>query len=869
AIIPVAPQASYPLSFSQRRLWVLSQFEEANIAYNLPRVYVFEGELNREALKFAFDSVIGRHEILRTVFREDEQGEVRQVILPFSKAGFHIVSKDLRNNHQSTQAVEKLVREQFIQPFDLTSGPLLRAGLFQTGDSKWIFTYVMHHIISDGWSMNVLLHELLTFYKSYESGEEPELSPLPIQYKDYASWQQQLGDEALKVHKTYWLQQMEGPLPVLDLPADRVRPAVKTYNGSTLITTLDAGRVRELKTLIRQQGGTLFMGLLALVKTLLYRYTGQQDIIIGSPVAGRDKVGLEEQIGFYLNMLALRTKFEGNDSFYSLLENIKRNTLQAYNHQDYPFDELVEGLSLQRDISRNPLFDVMLILQNQHIDKNNEYYSLGKLQVSPYAGIENIASKFDLSFSFLELEDALHLSIEYNTDIYNEERINRLALHMQQLLAAVTLHPLEPINRLDYLSIAEKQQLLISFNDTTAAYPKEKSIVELWEEQVRLFPDKIALRDEFTQFTYQQLDNRCRQVAAGIMNKIGPGDKAPVGILLTRSASMVATLLGILRTGRPYIPLDPAYPAERLNYILEQSGCELLITEEKISTSVDTSRVTLMYLHSLVADDRVNNAIVNDAVPTEDTAYIIYTSGSTGKPKGIAISHRSVVNFLTSMQQQPGMKAGELLFAVTTISFDIAVLELFLPLLSGGCVYVAGVGTLSDPQRIIAKLQQVKPAVIQATPAFYQMLFESGWQGQKGLKVLCGGDLLSESLADRILKSCGELWNMYGPTETTIWSATKKIEKAADAGNVGKPIHNTTIYITDEQLQPVPVGIPGSIYIGGDGLALGYYRQDALTAERFISSPFNAHQRIYDTGDVGKWNADGTIAFLGRKDNQV
>ncbi|WP_133054595.1 non-ribosomal peptide synthetase, partial [Niastella populi] len=779
------------------------------------------------------------------------------------------VSKDLRNSHQPAQAVEKLVREQFVQPFDLASGPMLRAGLFQTGDSKWIFTYVMHHIISDGWSMNVLLNELLTFYRSYESGEEPTLASLRIQFKDYASWQQQLNDDAIEVHKTYWLQQMEGPLPVLDLPADRLRPAVKTYNGSNLITTLDANGTQGLKTLVRQQGATLFMGLLALVKTLLYRYTGQQDIIIGSPIAGRDREEMEHQLGLYVNTLALRTRFSGDGSFMDLLDNVKQVAMAAYDHQLYSFDALVDALDLPRDLSQNPLFEVMAILQPANEDGRNRREQQDKLAISSlHKQFESPVSKFDLSFSFLEKDKTIEVSVEYNSDIFNQNTMLRLSSHLNQLLTAITIDPLKPIKYLDYLSDVEKHQLFTDFNKTTAPYPKEKSIIDMLESQVLLYPHKIVIQDEEGVVTYSELNRKVNLVAKSIIDAFGTEDKAPVGVLLSRSAELVAVLLGVMKSGRAYIPLDSRYPVQRLNYILQQSGCTLLITEEKAMLPLDTAGMSMLRLEDILELDREEYA-VSSLASASDVAYIIYTSGSTGNPKGIAIKHRSVVNFLTSMQKQPGLKDGELVLAASTISFDISVLELFLPLLSGGCMYIVSAGTLADPQRIIAKLQQVKPAVIQATPAFYQMLFESGWQGQKGLKVLYGGDLLSESLADKILKSCGELWNMYGPTETTVWATLKKIEKAADTGNVGKPIHNTTIYITDEQLQPVPVGIPGSIYIGGDGLALGYYRQEALTAERFISSPFNEEQKIYDTGDVGKWNADGTITFLGRKDNQV
>ncbi|HPI00339.1 MAG TPA: condensation domain-containing protein, partial [Chitinophagaceae bacterium] len=474
--IPLAAeQTSYSLSSAQRRLWILSQFEEGNIAYNMPGVYVFEGDLDKPALEQAFTTLIERHEILRTIFKEDAQGQVRQWIQTVEDIGFKITYKDVRKEKKQAEKIRKIVQAECIKPFNLVAGPLLRANLYQIANDKWIFTYTMHHIISDGWSMNILIKELLLFYNAQTKGEANALNPLRIQYKDYASWQQeQLIGEQLQSHKTYWLEQFTGELPVLEMPTDKPRPAVKTYNGSSVHKTINVKLSKGLKTLSQEQGATLFMGLLAVVNTLLYRYTNQEDIIIGSPIAGREHADLEDQIGFYINTLALRTQFKGEDSYKELLEKVKQVILGAYEHQVYPFDELVDELQLNRDMSRSALFDVMVVLQNNNTSKV-EGLHLGAIEVKEYSEAESQVSKFDLVFNFVEVEEALQVSIEYNSDIYNKNSIEQLASHLEQLLTVIVEQPATSINQLDYLSDKEKHQLLVEFNDTEVDYPKDKT----------------------------------------------------------------------------------------------------------------------------------------------------------------------------------------------------------------------------------------------------------------------------------------------------------------------------------------------------------------------------------------------------------
>jgi NRPS condensation-like uncharacterized protein len=506
----IQSHTDYPLSSAQKRLWILSQFEEGSVAYNMPGVYVFEGDLNVEALGFAFDTLIARHEILRTVFRENEYGQARQFVNTAEETAFKIDFRDLRN--ESLEQADALIQAVASQPFDLSEGPLLRASLLQVDDSKWIFIYVMHHIISDGWSMDILLKELLLFYNSFLNGASNPLPELRIQYKDYAAWQQdQLSGVSLNNHKNYWLQQFEGELPVLELPADKKRPATKTYNGARVSRTIDADTLNALKSLSQEQNATLFMAMLAAVNTLLYRYTGQQDIITGTQIAGREHADLEDQIGMYLNTLPMRARFSATDNFIQLLENIRQVTLGAYEHQVYPFDELIDALNLQRDMSRNALFDVSLVLQNQ--SRVHEYNAQTPITVSSYTGMSDNASKFDLAFDLTETGSTLQAVLVYNTDIYTAQTAERLLRHLQQLIDVIIKNPATALNELDYLTADEKEQLLVSFNDTNVEYPAGRSIVDLFEEQVQQTPDKTALVFGDKQLTYKELDEQSNRLA--------------------------------------------------------------------------------------------------------------------------------------------------------------------------------------------------------------------------------------------------------------------------------------------------------------------------------------------------------------------
>ncbi|RKR04557.1 amino acid adenylation domain-containing protein [Flavobacterium sp. 90] len=868
SIKKVAQQASYLMSSSQRRLWLLSQFEGGNIAYNMPSIFEIKGSLDISLLEKVFLSVIERHESLRTVFNENELGEIRQFILNVNEIKFQLQFEDISKEDYSLDKLNAIIYDETAYIFDLTSDSLIRAKLIKTTNDTYVFSCVMHHIISDGWSIDIMINELFMLYDSYASGNKLTLPELKLQYKDYASWQQdQLKSDTSRDHKDYWLDQFKGELPVLDLPTYQTRQAIKTFAGDSLNKVYDKNISNPFKDLCQSQGATLFMGLLAAVKVLLYRYTDQSDIIVGSPIAGREDIDLQNQIGFYVNTLALRTQFNANDNFKELLSNIKDVTVSAYEHQIYPFDELVDHLSLKRDMSRNPLFDVMVTFQNSDNLKVN-LNQLGNVTIKEYENQQNVVSKFDLEFIFEETVNGINLILVYNTDLYTKEFAENIINHLKILLQGIISEPELEISSLNFLSDKERNQVLVQFNDTKVDFPKNKTIIDLFREQVLEVPEKIAVRDSSRTFSYSELDKVSNQIASYLIAAYGEEDKSPIAVLADRSANMVVLLLGILKSGRAYIPLDPNFPKERLSYIVTSSETKILISEKNYELE-NVDGISILSLESILEEIKELKENLNLRISPDDTAYIIYTSGSTGNPKGVEIGHKSLLNFLTSMQQKPGIYGDDILFSVTTYSFDISILEFFTPLISGATVYIASHDILSDSNLVIESLKELQPTIIQATPSFYQMLFNADWTGNKRIKILCGGDLLSESLADKLIQNSLEVWNMYGPTETTIWSSVKRIEYSADASNIGKPISNTQFYIVDSFFQPKSIGTIGAIYIGGDGLAKGYYKNDSLTNEKFIKNPFSDTGLIYETGDVGKWNTKGEIEFLGRNDNQV
>ena len=870
------PEAKcYDLSSAQRRLWILSQFEGGNLAYNLPDIYEFEGDLDIVSFQKSFDTLIERHEVLRTVFKKDESGEIKQWIKTSEEQGFEIDYQDLRKIKNKNSKVKTLVQETIEKVFDLEQGPLLRAQLLQVEKDKYVFTNIMHHIISDGWSMGVLIKELSILYNNYIQGRENPLEALNIQYKDYSAWQlRQLEEENGQYHKAYWLNQFSGKLPILELPIDHIRPALKTYNGDSISGVFSEVISKSLKEFVKKKNSTLSMGLLTLVKILLYRYTGQGDIIIGSPIAGREHADLVNQIGFYVNILALRTQFDGEDSFKELLQKVKQTTLSAYEHQIYPFDELVEQLDLRKDLSRSPLFDVMVVIQNNEGVSKDE--KLGQLKTSPYEDSELLISRFELEFDFEEIDEGLEYTISYNTDLFERSTIERLEIHLQQLVVSILASPEKSINELSYLSKEETQQLLVYFNDTNAIYPKDKTIIDLFEEQVRLTPNKVGLVFKEYQFTYKELDQQVNQLANYLKNEFDIKSKTKIGVLLERSEWSIISMLSIMKLGCAYVPIDSYYPSDRINFIIKDSQVAYIITDQ--TESLETS-ANLIDIKKDLQDIKSSSLLSpTTSIDKESVSYVIYTSGSTGKPKGVEQTYVTLYNLLNWCLTASNLNHESNFALFSSFSFDMSLHDAFFTFCSGGELHVLSRETKQDlyllKEYLIKKKIETLSLPYSALKLFFNKFTTEELESHSIKEIISAGEQLHINGGLRSFLSKNKkvtLYNFYGPSETHVvtGSSYQWNDKLPEKALIGKAISNTEIYILDVEEKLLPIGVIGEIYIGGWNLASGYLNHPELTAEKFISNPFQEGERIYKTGDLGRWLPDGNIEFMGRKDDQV
>ena len=862
---PVSREEGLPLSFAQERLWFLEQLEPGNTAYNIAAAYRLRGPLDVAALERSLNEIVRCHEVLRTTFATMD-GRPVQVIAP--EMSLTLPVEDLQELPEAEREAEaqRLLTEEAQRPFDLEKGPLLRAALLRLDEEEHVLLLTMHHIVSDGWSMGVFNRELAVLYEAFSVGKPSPLPELPIQYADFAVWQREwLQGEVLEEQLAYWREHLGGDLSVLELPTDRPRPAAQSFRGATQSFVLSGDLTESLKALSRREGVTLFMTLLAAFKTLLYRYTGQEDVVVGSPIAGRNRSEIEGLIGFFVNTLVLRTDLSGNPTFRELLERVREVALGAHARQDLPFEKLVEALQPERDLSRNPLFQVMFAFQNAPM----EALMLPGLTVTPLE-VESETAQFNLTLSMEETGQGLKGVVEYNTDLFDGVTIERMLGHFETLLEGVVVNPEQRLWELPLLTEAERYQLLVEWNDTEVEYPQDKCIHQLFEEQVERTPGAVAVVFEGEQLTYAELNRRANQLAH-YLQKLGVGPEVLVGICVERSLEMVVGLLGILKAGGAYVPLDPAYPKERLAFMLEGTQAPVLLTQERLVEGLPEHEARVVCLDAdweAIAGESTENP--DSEVTVDNLAYVIYTSGSTGRPKGVQILHDAVVN-LDTMHQRPGLAQQDVLLSVTTLSFDIAVLELFLPLTIGARVELVSRAVAADGVQLMAALAASDATVMQATPATWRLLLGAGWQGDEQLRILCGGEALPRMLANQLLRRDSALWNLYGPTETTVWSAIYEVGQNKGSVSIGQPIANTQIYLLDANLRPVPVGVPRELYIGGAGLARGYLNRPELTAQSFIPDPFSDEpgERLYKTGDLARYLPDGNIEFLGRIDCQV
>jgi amino acid adenylation domain-containing protein len=858
----------HPLSFAQQRLWFINKLEPNSPAYNIAIAVRIKGQLNEVVLAESLKEIIRRHEVLRTNFKE-VNGELVQVIQGSGDWGVGMAGK-MPILQDWKFSIESFLDREAEQPFDLGEGSLFKAKLLHLDAEDNILLLTMHHIIFDGWSTGVLIRELTALYAAFLTGKPSPLPETTIQYVDYVYWQREwLKDEVLESQLAYWKQQLGGNLPVLNLPTDYPRPTVSTFRGARQTLVLPEALREGIKELSHQEGVTLFMTLLAAFKTLLFRYTHQDDILVGSPIANRNNAEIQSAIGFFVNTLVLRSNLSGNPSFPELLKRIRRVALDAYSHQDLPFEKLVEELHPERNLSHTPLFQVMFALQNFPMP-TLEVANLN-LQVQE---VDTKTAKFDLTLFVEDRGRELVATFEYNTDLFKATTITRMLGHFQTLLSGIVANPNKRISDLPLLTEVERNQLIIEWNQTKTDYSQNLYVHQLFEEQVERTPDAVAVKFRNQQLTYRELNQRANQLA-NYLQKLGVKPEVFVAICVERSIEMLVGLLGILKAGGAYVPLDPTYPKERLAFMLEDVQAPVLLTQQHLLEVIPAHPGKVVCLDTNwqeIGEEISENPISN--VCADNIAYVIYTSGSTGKPKGTLIHHRGLVNYLSWCTKAYSVEQGEGSPVHSSISFDMTITGLFSPLLVGGKVELLpeekGVETLAKTLRNNSNFSLVKITPAQLELLSHELLPQQA-AGKTRAFIIGGENLLAESITfwqenapDTMLV------NEYGPTETVVGCCVYQAQnKQSGSVPIGRPIANTQLYILDRYLQPVPVGITGELYIGGAGVARGYLHRPELTAERFIPNPFGAGERLYKTGDLARYRADGIIEYLGRIDHQV
>lgn len=880
AITPVPAADSYELSHAQRRLWLLDQLDKDSAAYNIASSFIIEGDFDRDAFVKACQVMHRRHETLRTTFVAMD-GLPRQKIAEYALPLISI--QDLSATADPESAATALFRSEAHRPFDLGNGPLYRVTLLDLGRGRNVFIFVIHHIISDVWSLGVMTAELSQLYNGFVKGELPELPHLPIQYRDFAAWQNSLlASDDTRADRAYWLEKLVGPLPLLDVPADFPRPLVKSYAGATIRFNLEKNLSDQLRRVASEQGASLFALLLALVRVLMFRYTGQEDLVIGTPVAGRTHPDLESQIGFYLNTLALRDQVRSEESFSRLLTRVMATNTAGFDHQGYPFDSLVDQLELLRDVSRSPIFDLMVVLQNA----GQVPFSLDGATVRELEHLADV-SKFDLDFVFQELGEEIEVLVEYNCELFLPKRMQRLGRHFTMLAEGVAANPVTLIRELPLLTPAELTWIHDDFNATQASWPMDATLVSLFEQQAARTPDRIAVSFQGEDISYAQLNLEADRIAALVRSR-GAAQGSIIGLISEPSLLMPARQLGILKTGCAYLPIDPSYPEERICFMLDDSGVRLLLAQgsvlKKISAAGkdpafgETRELVLLEDIAQPADYPCSNTF-NYPAPA-DAAYIIYTSGSTGKPKGVVVEHRNVVRLLFNDKFPFNFSWQDVWIQSHSFCFDFSVWEMYGALLTGGRLVIALREEVRDIGRYVQIVRDEGVTVLNQTPAaFYgfverAMQIDHDWSGQLRY-VIFGGDRLEPAY----LRTWAErfpavpLINMYGITETTVHVTFHRLTPAELAGTgkspIGRPIPETAVYVCDPHMNLLPVGVPGELYVGGSGVSRGYLNRPELNAERFIDNPFRPGERLYRTGDLGRWTWSGGLEYLGRNDQQV
>ncbi|WP_426094736.1 amino acid adenylation domain-containing protein [Flavobacterium sp. DSR2-3-3] len=849
--IPLAPYSeSYPLTHSQNRLWLLSQLEGGNEAYQISGAVTLKGNVDVVNFTKAFNQIVERHEILRTFFKKDENGVVEQFIVPNNEFHFAIETKDFSPEKSPYHHVQDYIAEKDKLTYNLTEAPLFRALLLKTSDDAFVFYLSIHHLISDGWSLKVMTSQVLECYDALQTGETITWSENSVQFKDYAIWQfEEQKKERYQIAKQFWLKQFEETIPVLQLPGYTNRPVVKTYTGSQFRCTFATELLTELKNLSKSSQVTLFAVLITGVKTLLSRYSNQNDIVIGTPIAGREHPDLEHQIGLYINTLAIRTLINPKEGFSRLLQREGKQLLEAYEHQNFPFDALVEQLKISRDTSRSPLFDIMVVLQNQYQVSNFKNKFSSDIAIEEFE-IERNVAPFDIVFTFTEKE-ALHLEILYNSDLYTSDFIQGIIKHLENLFYQVVTKPEILLEEIDLVSESEKETLLHTFNNTSVDFDTEKTIIDLFLEQVAKTPQNKAVIANDEALSYTELDELSNRLANYLIQNYKIAKYDLVVVKLGRGERLLISLLGVLKTGAAYVPIDSNYPEKRIKDILDEVAAKVVIDDT--------------FLDDFYCQEQLSSIQPKIKNESMDLAYVIYTSGSTGKPKGVMITHKSLANLCFWHKETYGVNETSKGTLFSGVAFDASVWEIYPYLISGATLYPIQKEEIRlETQMLVSFLQENE-----ITHAYLPSKICQDIMADDSLElsttILTGGERLNYSINTSL-----QVYNNYGPTENTVVTTYYDCKEALkEKVSIGKPITNAKVYILSENLKLQPIGVIGELCISGIGLSKGYLHQPELTAEKFIQNPFTVEGKLYKTGDLARWLPDGNLEFIGRKDNQV
>ncbi|HBK21421.1 MAG TPA: non-ribosomal peptide synthetase, partial [Planktothrix sp. UBA10369] len=861
ALISVSRDTNIPLSFAQTRLWFVNKLEGESAAYTIDRTLRLQGNLNIKALEQTFQALIQRHEPLRTQFKVKNNQPI-QVITP--NVNFQLPVVNLQNLSNPQQQIQHLLAETASEPFDLDNGSVLRVKLWQVKKDEYILLIAIHHIAADGWSLEVFIRELSTYYHSFCTGISADLPPLSIQYADFAIWQRQwLTSEVLERQINYWKQKLAGVPLLHQLPSDRPRPPIQSFRGGTELFHLDRDLLEQLKQLSQRQGCTLFMTLLAGFAVLLSRYSGQTDLVIGSPIANRNRTEIEGLIGLFVNTLALRFDLSENPSFAEFLAQVRTTTQDAYDHQDLPFEVLVEELQPDRHLDRNPLVQIVFAL-------HNAFSSPWDL---PGVTVEEITSELDSVRVDLEIylsdgPDGLAGLCSYNCDLFDGETIARLMTHFRILLKAIVDNPQQSVSLIPFLTDQEQQQLLQTWNDTHADYNYNKCIHQLVEEQAERTPDAVAVVFENQSLTYAQLNRQANQLAH-YLRGLGVETETLIGLSIERSLDMIIAFLGILKAGAAYLPLDPEYPSDRLRLMIEDSQIPLLLTQAPLLEKLPQTPTQTLLLDELWQKiTPYSQENLTGVVTSSNLANVIYTSGSTGKPKGVMVEHRGLSNLTQSQILSFAVGTNSRVLQFVSFSFDACISEILMALGSGAALYLANKNALMPGIPLAEQLRNYHITHISLPPSVLAVLPCENFPALQ--TIIVGGEASSPELVKQ-WSTGRNFFNAYGPTEGSVCATVAKCTPFDTKVTIGHPIANVQVYILDSHLQPVPIGVTGEIHIGGVGIARGYLNRPELTQERFIANPFSNHPtaKLYKTGDLARYLPDSNIEYLGRIDHQV